>query len=64
MGWQEAAVAAVVAAAVVALYRRLRSIFAPASRVGAACGGCGDGDGACATGGSAPPDEPRRGGHG
>ena len=62
MGWQDAAVAVVVAAAVVALYRHLRSIFAPAARGGAACGGCDD-DG-CATGDAAPHAAPRHGRHG
>lgn len=62
MDWQDAAVAVVVAAAVVALYRHLRNIFAPAARGGAACGGCDD-DG-CATSDTAPHDAPRHGRHG
>ena len=62
MDWQDAAVAVIVAAAVVALGRHLRSIFAPPARGGAACGGCAD-DG-CATGAAAPPDAARHGRHG
>lgn len=44
MGWQEAAVAAIVGTAVVSLYRHLRGIFATPKRGGgtSSCHGCGD----------------------
>ena len=43
MDWQEAAVAAIVGAAVVSLYRHLSGIFAtPKSGGGASCHGCDD----------------------
>lgn len=42
MDWQEAAVAVIVGTAVVALYRRLRSIFAVSKSSGPACRGCDD----------------------
>ena len=59
MGWQEAAVAAIVGTAVVSLYRHLRGIFATPKRGGgtSSCHACGDG---CSSGESGQPAAPTR----